>query len=67
MRYFTATYFENEMSFSTTTAPGGLWLFGEIGLETVWSEPHEIDDACRLFPEATVQARTPIVELPIGK
>jgi hypothetical protein len=39
-----------------TTAPGGLWLFGERGIITILCTEENEELARRLFPEATVSA-----------
>jgi hypothetical protein len=42
----------------TVRAPGGLWLLGEKGIDTVYCHPHDIAMARTLFPEANVQPLT---------
>ena len=47
-----------------TTAPGGLWLFGEAGIETIAFDGADegIEEFSRLFPETRIhRGATPVV------
>lgn len=42
-----------------TTAPGGLWLFGERGVITIFCSAEDAEFAGRLFPEAVISSLSP--------
>jgi hypothetical protein len=37
------------------TAPGGLWVFGEEGVGTIWCSPVQLESVRRIFPEADIE------------
>ncbi len=37
------------------TAPGGLWVFGEKGVGTIWCLPAQLESVRRIFPEADIE------------
>jgi hypothetical protein len=44
---------------AATTAPGGLWLFGERGVITIFCSTENAEFARRLFPEAFISSLSP--------
>jgi hypothetical protein len=44
---------------AATTAPGGLWLFGERGVIGILCSPEDAELARRLFPEASISSVLP--------
>ena len=44
---------------ATTTAPGGLWLFGEQGVIGILCSPENAELARRLFPESSISSLLP--------
>jgi hypothetical protein len=44
---------------AATTAPGGLWLFGDRGVITIFCSAENAELARRLFPEALISSLSP--------